>query len=118
MSIDLHGDGHGAAGPEEPVTRAQLHEMVWREPLSRIAPRFGVSDVTLRRICQRYDIPRPAPGYWSKIAYGKPVRKAPLSVEERSSDERIFFHQPNEVFGWLLSAVMAGIYAFLVSAEV
>lgn len=118
MSIDINGEGHGAANPEEPVTRAQLHEMVWQEPLSRIAPRFGVSHVTLRRICQRYDIARPAPGYWSKIAYGKPVAKTPLSVEKRPSDERIVFHQPNEVFGWMLSAVMGGIYAFLASAEV
>jgi len=99
------------------VTRAQLYEMVWREPMSHLAARFGVSDVTLRRICERYDISRPAPGYWSKLAYGKPVEKIPLSVEKRAPTERIRVYSPNQVTGWLLSAIASALYMFSALSE-
>lgn len=76
------------------LTRAKLHEMVWSEPMSHIAKRFGISDVTLRRICERHEIARPSPGYWSKLAYGKPVVKIPLSVERRDPTERVRIGAP------------------------
>jgi hypothetical protein len=52
--------------------------MVWEEPLSKIAPRLGLSDVGLRKICVRNNIPVPQRGYWAKAASGRKSNPAPL----------------------------------------
>ena len=38
-------------------TRAELYEMVWSEPMRTIAGRYKISDVGLRKICVRKNIP-------------------------------------------------------------
>lgn len=54
--------------------------MVWREPLSRLAPELGVSDVGLAKICDRLEIPRPPAGHWIRRRHGRPGRKPPLAM--------------------------------------
>ena len=60
------------------VTRENLYEQIWREPMRIIAARYAVSDVGLAKICRRADIPVPPRGHWAKIRSGKPSPKAPL----------------------------------------
>src|ERR1700691_5618632 len=48
------------------LSRKELYELVWSEPLKSLAPRFGISDVALRKTCARAEIPRPALGNWAK----------------------------------------------------
>ncbi len=55
------------------VTREELYRLVWSEPMSKLAERFGVSGSYLARVCTNLDVPRPERGYWAKLA----VRKAP-----------------------------------------
>jgi hypothetical protein len=67
------------------LTSAQLYEQVWSVPMSRLAGRYGISDVALAKHCKKHDIPRPPRGHWAKLAFDKPSPKAPLPVcaEER-----------------------------------
>ena len=60
------------------LTRDELYELVWSEPIKNVAPNFGISDVALSKICRKHSIPRPPRGYWAKLAAGKPVVKASL----------------------------------------
>jgi len=60
------------------MNREDLYALVWQTPLSRLAKRFGLSDVGLRKICRRHDIPTPPLGYWAKRMHGKPVNQPPL----------------------------------------
>jgi hypothetical protein len=60
------------------MTRQELYELVWREPVTHAAKRFGISDVALRKTCVRHGIPTPPAGYWAKLAHGKAVPKVPL----------------------------------------
>lgn len=53
------------------LSREQLYELVWAEPLSRLAPKLGLSDVRLGKILDRLKIPRPGAGYWIKRSHGK-----------------------------------------------
>src|SRR5690606_10561147 len=62
----------------EPVSRAQLYEMVWQEPMMRVAARYGVSSSYLARVCTELRIPRPARGYWAQLVVNKAPSKAPL----------------------------------------
>ena len=47
------------------LSRKELYELVWSEPMKILAPRFGISDVGLRKACDRAEIPTPGPGHWA-----------------------------------------------------
>lgn len=57
------------------LERVALYEAVWDEPMIKVSERYGISDVGLRKICARMDIPVPRLGYWAKERVGRaPVR--------------------------------------------
>jgi hypothetical protein len=59
------------------ITRDQLYQEVWAEPMTRVAARHDVSSSFLARVCTRLNIPRPQRGYWAKLAVGRaPEREA------------------------------------------
>ena len=66
------------AGTPIALSREQLYQQVWSTPMRTLAPRYGLSDVGLAKICKRHMIPRPPVGYWSKRAHGKNVPRQPL----------------------------------------
>jgi hypothetical protein len=53
------------------IDRRSLYEEVWKEPVRIVAPRYGLSDVGLAKLCRRLAIPLPSRGYWAKVAAGK-----------------------------------------------
>jgi hypothetical protein len=79
-------------------TRRELYELVWSEPMQKLAGRFKLSDVGLANACKSADIPRPPRGYWAKLAAGKKVRREPLPVRQPGMSDVIapgsggFFH--------------------------
>ena len=75
----------GTTPEHAPLTREQLYELVWREPMLRVAERFGVSSSYLARVCTELRVPRPARGYWAKLAFGKRPEKSALPAA-RSGD--------------------------------
>jgi len=58
--------------------REQLYEEVWTTPISRLAPKYGLSDVGLRKICDRLSVPAPPRGYWTRLRHGYDVPRTPL----------------------------------------
>lgn len=60
------------------VTREEMYEQVWAEPMRLLAPKYGISDVALKKVCVKLDVPVPPRGYWAKLEAGKTVRKPPL----------------------------------------
>jgi len=68
----------GGNGSHRSLTREELYALVWQTPMSRLAKTFGLSDVGLRKICVKHDIPTPPLGYWAKLAHGKRVHQPPL----------------------------------------
>jgi hypothetical protein len=72
------------------IDRKKLYEQIWSIPASRLALLYGISDVGLAKACKRYDIPRPARGYWARLAAGQRVRKTPLPRPNRA-DEQVCF---------------------------
>lgn len=60
------------------VDRETLYNEVWSEPVSVVAPRYGLSDVGLAKICRSLAIPLPSRGYWAKVKAGKVMGRAPL----------------------------------------
>jgi len=53
------------------VTREALYELVWAEPMLKVAARFGVSSSYMSRVCTLLNVPRPARGYWAKATLAR-----------------------------------------------
>lgn len=60
------------------MSRQALFEAAWQRPLTDIAAEFGISDVGLRKICDRHDIPTPGRGYWAQVRAGKTFTRPKL----------------------------------------
>lgn len=59
--------------------REKLYQEVWSQPMWKLAPDYGVSDVALAKTCRKLMIPAPGRGYWAKVASGKRVKnRSPL----------------------------------------
>lgn len=74
---------------EQHFRRQQLYDLVWSEPLTLLAPRFGMSDVALAKICKRHDIPLPRRGHWAKLKAGKTSSRFPLPPRALGAAETI-----------------------------
>jgi hypothetical protein len=63
--------------------REKLYEEVWSEPVTKVAQRYGVSDVAIAKACRKLSVPVPGRGYWAKKASGYSVARRPLPRLER-----------------------------------
>jgi len=70
-------------------TRQELYDLVWSEPMQKLAKRFGLSDVGLAKACRSADIPRPGRGYWARLAAGKRVVKTALPPRGLGRSDRV-----------------------------
>lgn len=70
---------------KKPVDRETLYDEVWTEPVSVVAPRYGLSDVGLAKICRSLAIPLPSRGYWAKVKAGRVMSRAPLPKLKESA---------------------------------
>jgi len=62
----------------ELLTREKLYELVWQEPMLKVAARYGVASIYMARVCVELRVPRPPSGYWSKVEFGKASPAPPL----------------------------------------
>jgi len=60
------------------ITREELYYLVWSEPMTKLAERFGVSGSYMTRVCKFLNVPRPERGHWAKLAVGKAGPQQPL----------------------------------------
>lgn len=58
--------------------RKVLYDEVWQQPVTKVAERYGVSDVMIHKVCKALNVPVPPRGYWAKKAAGQPVEQEPL----------------------------------------
>ncbi len=72
------------------VTRQELYELIWSQPVVKVASRFGVSDVAVAKACRRHNIPIPGRGYWARIEAGQELKRPPLP-EPANASQRIEF---------------------------
>ncbi len=60
------------------IDRESLYEEVWSDPVSMVAPRYGLSDVGVAKICRKLAIPLPQRGHWAMVKAGRLMKRAPL----------------------------------------
>jgi hypothetical protein len=60
------------------LTRKELYDLVWSEPMTKLADKFGLSDVGLKKKCCKHNIPVPPRGYWARKQAGQKPAVTPL----------------------------------------
>ena len=78
------------------VTRQELFDQVWLEPMTKLAPKYGLSDVGLAKVCKKHQIPKPPVGHWAKLAHGKASPKPKLPKLDAAHLEEIHFTRSAE----------------------
>ncbi len=68
------------------LKQSELYELVWQQPMARLAQNFAISDVGLAKICRKHDIPRPPRGYWAKKQFGQEPPQIPLPPSQEDTD--------------------------------
>ncbi len=71
------------------LSRKQLYDLVWSESLLSLSKKYSISDVGLRKICNRMNIPVPKKGFWQKVKSGKSVSTMKLPQDFRVKNEVI-----------------------------
>lgn len=88
---------------DKEFNRKELYDLVWSTPMMRLAKEFGLSDVGLRKICVKHDIPTPPLGYCAKLHFGKPAKPTPLTAPRQGVSDRVLIsmraiaERPSEV---------------------
>jgi hypothetical protein len=75
------------------TTRDKLHEEIWTEPMTKVAERYGLSDVGLKKICVKHRIPTPPRGYWARSKAGKKNKKKIFRQVSDPGLNRIIIHR-------------------------
>lgn len=65
---------------KETLSRKELYDLVWSVPLLTLSRKYAISDVGLRKICIKMEIPLPKAGHWQKLHFGKKTNKPKLST--------------------------------------
>jgi hypothetical protein len=60
------------------IERDTLYREVWSQPMTLLAKQYGISDVALRKVCFKLNVPMPLAGHWAKVRNGKVVKTPPL----------------------------------------
>lgn len=75
-------------------TRQELYDLVWSEPMIKLAAKYGISGNGLAKACRKADIPVPERGYWNRIHAGQKVKKTPLPAVKPNTPERVTIDPP------------------------
>jgi hypothetical protein len=75
--------------PEHQLTRRAMYEMVWSKPMIEVAAEIGISDVGLKKLCDKHRVPTPPRGHWAKLAADKPTKQPLLHATADPQDEQI-----------------------------
>ena len=84
----------------QPLSRQELYELAWKEPMVRLAERCGVSSSYLARVYTELKVPRPDRGYWAKLEFGKSPPKPSLPAA-----------RPGDLMQWAPGTAVGSIVA-------
>ena len=93
------------------ITRQELYDLVWSEPMLKVGARFDVSFSYMARVCTLLNVPRPERGYWAKLAVGKASPK-PLLPDPLPGDPLVWSRDgsmPQPKAAPRLPAVLEGV---------
>ncbi len=76
------------------LERADLYELVWSRPVSKLAAEWGLSDRGLGKALARLQVPVPPRGYWARLAAGRRVRRPALPALPKGEAGQVVIVRP------------------------
>lgn len=67
------------------LTRKQIYDMMWTNGVGHTEKSLGLKQKELKKICEKFEIPRPSSGYWTSLKLGKQVEKTVLPSNNNDS---------------------------------
>lgn len=58
--------------------REKLYREVWQQPMTIVAKHYGVSDVAIKKVCKKMNVPTPGRDYWQQVQAGAEFKRPPL----------------------------------------
>jgi len=74
------------------LDRKALFDLVWSQPVEKLAQTWGFSGRGLAKVCQRLQIPVPSRGFWAKAQTGRLIRRPRLPDVPLGEAEEIVIH--------------------------
>lgn len=75
----------------EQLTRADLYDLVWNQPMKDLPEVLGVSANSVKNACRKFNIPVPDRGYWTQIKAGKTVKRPAMPERSPGMTDRVVF---------------------------
>ena len=70
--------------------RELLYKEIWDEAMSKVAKRYSISDVALRKKCLLWGIPIPSREYRGRVAHGQKPYRTPLPELTREMKRYVY----------------------------
>lgn len=100
----------------EEYDRAKLLDEVWAEPVKLVAPRYGLSDVGLKKLCTRLQVPTPTRGHWAKVKAGRGIPPKPRLKDFKANPRYLLkplvAHRPRPIEPEVVDDRLAALIAF------
>jgi hypothetical protein len=77
------------------TTRRAIYDLVWSKPMTKVAADLQISDVALKKACDRHRVPTPPRGHWAKKEAGKPIKQVNFVETADPQDERVVIYGNN-----------------------
>jgi len=77
------------------LTREQLYTLVWEKPLRFIIESYGGTYQDVKELLEKYNIPAPENGYWSKLRAGHTLKIPSLHLLT-GKKENLVIYEPKE----------------------
>jgi hypothetical protein len=73
------------------LTRKELYNLVWEKPLKYIIDTYGGTYQDVKELLNKFDIPSPENGYWSRVRSGHIIEIPSLPILVREDSEKIIY---------------------------
>lgn len=74
----------------------ELHQLIWKESISKIAKRTKLNETEIRKKCKELGIPTPTSAYWSQLKFNKQVQIIELPSGIDSKQKITFEIKPHK----------------------
>lgn len=72
-----------------PYVRETLHREVWSKPFVDVAVQYGVSDLTLKKVCKTLQIPCPSREFWAQLREEKKPKEELKTKDPKPIDMQV-----------------------------
>lgn len=67
-------------------TREEFYLLIWTTPVSHPLKRYALKQQEFKNLCQKFEIPVPGTGYWTKIRNQKPIERKALPLSSNTEE--------------------------------